>query len=70
MKPQDIFFIIILIILLYKKKPEWLVLGGIVCILIAIPLFSFWIFFTAQRLVYYSFFLFLIAILLFAFKKR
>lgn len=70
MKPQDILFILILAFLLYKKNPEWLVAGALLCILLAVPLFSFWIFFTAQRFIYYAFFLLLLASLLFLFKKR
>jgi len=62
MKPQDILFILILIILIFKKKPKWLVIAGLTCLLIAIPLFATWTFFTAERLTWYSAGFFLIAI--------
>lgn len=70
MKPQDIIFLFVLAILIYKRKPEWFVWVGLACLVLAIPLFSFWIFYTAQRLIYYSFFLLLIAIIVYIFKKK
>lgn len=56
MKPQDILFIIVLVGLLFKfwRKPQIIIIAGTVCLIASIPLFSVWIFFTAQRLVYYS----------------
>lgn len=54
MKPQDILFFIVLAMLLLIQKPRILVVAGLVCFMLAIPLFSSWIFFTAQRLVYYG----------------
>jgi hypothetical protein len=55
MKPQDILFILILIFLLWKRNPKYFSIAGLACLLISIPLFHFWIFFTAQRLVWYAF---------------
>lgn len=56
MKPQDILFIIVFIALLItcRKRSSVFVWAGITCLAVSIPLFSFWIFFTAQRLVYYA----------------
>ncbi|HVT00648.1 MAG TPA: hypothetical protein VHE53_00255 [Patescibacteria group bacterium] len=61
MKPQDILFILILIVLLFKRNPKYFVWAGLVSILLSIPLFAFWVFFTAQRFVYYG-----VAFMLFA----
>ena len=63
-KPQDLLFVIIFTLLLLKKDAKWFVIAGIISLVISIPLFSQWIFFTAQRLVYYSLAFFLIAVLL------
>jgi len=62
-KPQDILFIIVLILLLIKRSPKLFVSAGIVCLLLAIPLYYKWIFFTAQRFTLYAFVLILLAIL-------
>ncbi len=69
MKFQDILFLIVFFVLCWKNKPEWFVWLAITCLIVSIPLFSFWVFFTAQRLVYYAFFLLFAAVLLFAIKK-
>jgi len=69
MKPQDLIFIIILIGLLLTRKPKWLVIAGLVCLVAAIPLFGFWIFFTAQRLTYYALGFFWVAVLVFLFDE-
>jgi len=70
MKPQDILFLIAVLALLIKKEPKWFVLAGILCLVAAIPLFSFWIFFTAQRLVYYAAGFFLLAVLFLLVQSR
>jgi hypothetical protein len=62
MKPQDILFIIILILLLWKRDPKLFTVAGLVCLIIAIPLFQFWVFFTAEHLVWYASGFFLFAI--------
>ncbi len=70
MKPQDIVFIIIALFLIIKPKPERLISAGLVCVLLSIPLFSFWVFFTAERLLYYAVFFFLVSILILLFKRK
>lgn len=68
MKPQDIVFFAVLIVLLVipkLRKPNIFVVLGLACLVVAMPLFAFWIFFTAQHLVWYSLGFFLIAIILF-----
>lgn len=54
MKIQDIFFIVLLLILIALHRPRLFIIVGLLCLVASIPLFSFWIFFTAQRLVYYA----------------
>lgn len=70
MKPQDIIFMLILLILLWKKDPQYLVLCGLICLLLSIPLFHFWVFFTAERLVMYSAGFLLAALIVFWFTLR
>lgn len=54
MKPQDILFFTVFIGFLSQKKFEWLAVFGLLCIALSIPLFSLWIFFTAERLTWYA----------------
>jgi len=55
MKPQDIgFFIALFLILYFRPNPKWVAGLGLFCLLLSMPLFSFWVFFTAQRLVWYA----------------
>lgn len=68
-KIQDILFLALYIFLLFKKQPRLLVLGGLVCLLLSIPLFFFWIFFTAQRLIWYGSALIFTGALFFALTK-
>lgn len=63
MKVQDIVFIILLIILLYKHSPRLFVLAGLGCFFAAAPFFLFWIFFTAERLIWYGALLIFMAII-------
>ena len=70
MKVQDIIFFLVLGLLIYKNKPKLLVLAGIIALVISIPLFSFWVFFTAERLTWYAGAFFLIAIIFSMIKLR
>jgi hypothetical protein len=63
-KPQDIIFKIALILLLVRRRPNWLIFAGLVSLLASIPLFQFWIFFTAQKLVLFGFIFILFGVLL------
>jgi len=54
MKIQDIAFIGVLFILFVFRKPRVFILTGLVCFLLAIPLFSRWVFFTGERLTWYG----------------
>jgi len=64
MKIQDIAFFVVLALLIFKRNPKLAVIAGILCLLLSIPLFSFWIFFTAERLTWYAAGFFLLAIIL------
>lgn len=55
MKIQDVGFIVIFLVLFaFIRKPKWFAAAGLICLGLSIPLFGFWIFFSAQRLVYYA----------------
>ncbi len=54
LKPQDIIFLLIIVFLFIKKNPKFLVYAGLLCLILSIPLFAFWIFFTAERLIMYA----------------
>lgn len=72
MKIQDIIFVVFLLLLFWRRKPELFIWLGVVCFSISIPLFAFWVFFTAERLVAYGVAFFSLGILsyLLIFKKR
>ena len=70
MKPQDIVFVIVLIILLFFRREKVLVIAGLLCLLLSIPLFATQIFFTAQRLTYYAAGFFFISVILSILKLR
>lgn len=69
-KPQDLTFFIVLALLLLKRNTRWFVYAGLVSLALSIPLFAKWIFFTAERLTWYSAAFFLIAVLLNLTKLR
>lgn len=54
MKPQDILFLLIVCVLILIRKPRLIALSAMVLLLLAIPLYGQWVFFTAHRLVMYS----------------
>lgn len=70
MKIQDIFFIVLLLILIYKWKPRAFLVSAFVFVLAAIPLFYLQIFFTAQRFMYYAFFLLLFTLAAYLYVKK
>lgn len=71
MKFQDIFFLILFLLLIFKKDSKLSLNFGLICLILSIPLFALWVFFTAERLTWYaSLFIFLsIIIEIFKFKK-
>lgn len=70
MKPQDVIFLLIGAMILWKKNSHFLGIAGIVCIILSIPLFAMWVFFTAERLTWYAAAFLLIAIIFEIFKPR
>jgi len=70
MKPQDIVFIILLAFLLWKRNPKYLVVAGLLCLVLSMPLFHFWVFFTAERLVMYAAGFLLSSLILFWFTAK
>ncbi|MEX2013228.1 MAG: hypothetical protein WD967_02390 [Candidatus Levyibacteriota bacterium] len=62
MKIQDIVFLLFFALLVYKQSPKLSAISGTTAIIVAIPLFTFWIFFTAERLVWYAAAFFLLCI--------
>ncbi|OGH05954.1 MAG: hypothetical protein A2W22_03435 [Candidatus Levybacteria bacterium RBG_16_35_11] len=53
MKIQDILFLLVFIFLIFKNY-NWSINAALIAIALSIPLFFFWIFFTAQHLIWYS----------------
>jgi hypothetical protein len=70
MKPQDILFLLILAFLVFKRKPRLIIVIGLSCIFVAIPLFYFQVFFTAQRLISYAALLVFVAIVFMLRKEK
>ncbi len=64
MKPQVAGFFIVFVVLLLVRRPVFFVWVGLVCLILAIPLFATWTFFTAERLTWYAAAYFLIFIII------
>lgn len=62
MKIQDVSFFLIFVTALDFKNFRLSAGLGIICLLLAVPLFAKWIFFTAERLTWYAAAFFLLAI--------
>lgn len=69
-KPQDILFVIALLALIYFNRPRLTTGAGVALLVLSVPLFAFWIFFTAERLVMYAAAFFLLAIIQYLFIIR
>lgn len=54
MKIQDILFFATFVVLLILRKPRLFVVVGLSSLVLAIPLFATWTFFTAERLTWYA----------------
>lgn len=70
MKPQDLAFFVILAILIWRRNARLAVGIGLVALIMAIPLFATWTFFTAERLTWYAASFFLLAIVLNILKSK
>ena len=54
MKIQDIVFVLLFLFVLWRGDSRLSTIISLFCLLLAIPLFKFWIFFTAERLTWYA----------------
>jgi len=70
MKIQDIAFLAVLILLILRLNPKLAASSGLICLFLSIPLFSFWVFFTAERLTWYAAAFFLLAIIFYLYKNK
>ncbi len=70
MKPQDIIFFIIFVLVFLRKDHRFAAGVGLICIIASIPLFAFWIFFTAQRLIWYAAFFIILSVGFYLLKKK
>lgn len=68
MKIQDMGFLVVFLAVLWTKNSRIATLAGLLCLILAIPLFAAWIFFTAERLTWYAAAFLLLSIAL-SFKK-
>lgn len=69
MKIQDIIFLTLFVFLVHKMNPKWSAIFGMFSLFAAIPLFTFWVFFTAERLIWYAAAFFLLCIAQHVIKK-
>ena len=70
LKPQDLIFFLALVLLFVKRDPKFFAWAGLISLILSIPLFHQWIFFTAQRLIWYAFAFFALAVILNSIKLR
>lgn len=63
MKIQDIGFVTLFALMIIFRKHRFFAHAGLVCLLVAMPLFARWVFFTAERLTWYATAFFLAQIL-------
>lgn len=63
MKIQDIVFVIAFLFFALRQNPRWSASAGLICLVISIPLFATWTFFTAERLTWYGAAFFLLSII-------
>lgn len=54
MKIQDLVFFAVFTGLLYRRDARLFAAAGLVMLIVSIPLFAAWIFFTAERLTWYA----------------
>lgn len=69
-KFQDLAFLLVFVIICLIRNWKLAIIIGLAALLLAVPLFKFWIFFTAERLTWYSAAFFFLAIVLLAIRKN
>lgn len=70
MKLQDILFFGVFGVLFLLRKPRFFAWAGLSCLIVSIPLFATWTFFTAERLTWYAAAFFLTFIIISLFKSH
>lgn len=70
LKLQDLAFLLVFGGVLISRSWRLAAVIGITALLLAIPLFKFWIFFTAERLTWYSGAFSLISVIFLSFSKN
>jgi len=70
MKVQDLFFFTVFLVVAWRRNGRLAAAVGLACLLLAIPLFSFWIFFTAERLTWYAAAFFLLSVIFAYYENR
>lgn len=70
MKPQDAVFFLTLLVLLITRQPRLFIIAGLSCLVLSIPLFATWVFFTAERLTWYAAAFIVVYILISTLKPR
>lgn len=70
LKPQDLLFVVIFVLLFIKRDARLFAIAGLISVALSIPLFSEWVFFTAQKLVWFAFIFFATAVVLNLIKLR
>jgi hypothetical protein len=63
MKPQDILFGVVFLILFAIRRPVVFFYAGVFSLILSMPLFTMQVFFTAERLTWYSAFFFLCSVI-------
>lgn len=70
MKIQDLVFILVFLLVFWRRSAHLAAIVGLLCLFLAIPLFKFWIFFTAERLTWYAAAFFTLAIIQQLYENR
>jgi hypothetical protein len=68
MKIQDLGFFLLFCLVLWRRNQRLSIIIGLMSLFLAMPLFKFWIFFTAERLTWYAAAFFALAIFLAMFR--
>ena len=70
MKEQDIVFFFAFLVVIFTRNPKLAIVLGLILLILSIPLFSFWVFFTAERFTWYAAAFFLLAIMFYVLKTK
>lgn len=70
MKIQDLIFVLVGVLLCLTRNPRYFVSTGLLCLMLSIPLYYYWVFFTAERLTWYALAFFSFSIVLYIRELR